>query len=192
MFSFMKAVILNGSNENENPLNTWEKLIVEILDNYGWQVETVELRNKKLATCIGCFGCWIKTPGECILKDEGREICKNVARSDLLVLLTPLTFGGYSFELKKMMDRLIPNLLPLFTKINGETHHKTRYEKKPKLLAIGYQPQHDEESERIFKELVHRNALNMDNPTSYVEVVVGEVNDITVGEEILRNIEVIS
>jgi hypothetical protein len=32
----------------------------------------------------------------------------------------------------------------------------------------------------------------MDNPTSYVEVVAGEVNDITVGEEIIRNIEVIS
>lgn len=192
MFSFMKAVILNGSNENENPLNTWEKSIIESLENHRWQVETVELRNKKLATCIGCFGCWIKTPGQCILKDEGQEICKAVARSDLLVLLTPLTFGGYSFELKKMMDRLIPNLLPLFTKINGEMHHKTRYEKKPKLLAIGYNFQHDEESERIFKELVHRNALNMDNPTSYVEVVAGEVNDITVGEEILRNIEVIS
>ena len=188
----MKAVILNGSNEDENLLNNWEKLIIEILDNQGWQVETFELRNKKLATCIGCFGCWIKTPGECILKDEGIDICKAVAKSDLLVLLTPLTFGGYSFELKKMMDRLIPNLLPLFTKINGEMHHKTRYEKKPKLLAIGYNFQHDDESERIFRELVHRNALNMDNPLSHTEVVDGNINDITEAEEILRSIEVIS
>ena len=76
----MKAVILNGSNEDENLLNNWEKLIIEILDNQGWQVETFELRNKKLATCIGCFGCWIKTPGECILKDEGIDICKAVAK----------------------------------------------------------------------------------------------------------------
>ena len=192
MFNFMKALILNGSNDDENPLNIWEKSIIELLDNHGWQVETVELRNKKLATCIGCFGCWIKTPGQCILKDEGQEICKAVARSDLLVLLTPLTFGGYSFELKKIVDRLIPNLLPLFTKINGEMHHKTRYEKNPKLLAIGYQPQHDEESERIFRELVHRNSINMDSPVKYAEIVTGEMNDITEGEVILRNIEVIS
>jgi multimeric flavodoxin WrbA len=192
MFNFMKALILNGSNDDENPLNIWEKSIIELLDNHVWQVETVELRNKKLATCIGCFGCWIKTPGQCILKDEGQEICKAVARSDLLVLLTPLTFGGYSFELKKIVDRLIPNLLPLFTKINGEMHHKTRYEKNPKLLAIGYQPQHDEESERIFRELVHRNSINMDSPVKYAEIVTGEMNDITEGEVILRNIEVIS
>ena len=90
------------------------------------------------------------------------------------------------------MDRLIPNLLPLFTKINGEMHHKTRYEKKPKLLAIGYNFQHDDESERIFEELVHRNALNMDNPLSHTEVVDGNINDITEAEEILRSIEVIS
>ena len=91
-----------------------------------------------------------------------------------------------------MMDRLIPNLLPLFTTINGEMHHKARYEKKPKLLAIGYNPQHDEDSTRIFRELVHRNALNMDNPASLAEMVGGEVDDITECEEILRNIEVIS
>jgi multimeric flavodoxin WrbA len=187
----MKAVVLNGSNRDNNPLNFWENIIVEILKNRRWEVETVELRNIKLSTCIGCFGCWIKTPGQCILKDNGVEICKAVARSDLLVLLTPVTFGGYSFELKKMVDRLIPNLLPLFTKINGEMHHKTRYEKNPKLLVIGYHPQHDEESERIFKELVHRNAINMDSPANHAEVVTGDINDAK-AVVMLRNIKVIS
>jgi len=187
----MKAVVLNGSNRDENPLNIWENIIVEKLENRGWEVETVELRNIKLSTCIGCFGCWIKTPGQCILKDNGVEICKAVARSDLLVLLTPVTFGGYSFELKKMVDRLIPNLLPLFTKINGEIHHKTRYEKNPKLLVIGYHPQYDEESERIFKELVHRNAINMDSPANHAEVVTGDINDVK-GVAMLRKIKVIS
>ncbi len=187
----MKAVVLNGSNEDDNPLNIWENIIVEKLENSDWEVETFELRNIKLATCIGCFGCWIKTPGQCILKDEGLEICKAVARSDLLVLLTPVTFGGYSFELKKMVDRLIPNLLPLFTKINGEIHHKTRYEKNPKLLAIGYHPHYDEESERIFKELIHRNAINMDSPAKHAEVVNDDINDLK-GAVMLRNIKVIS
>ncbi len=42
------------------------------------------------------------------------------------------------------------------------------------------------------EELVHRNALNMDNPLSHTEVVDGNINDITEAEEILRSIEVIS
>ena len=157
----MKAVILNGSNNDKSPLNIVENIVDKELRKNEWEVETFELRNKKLDTCIGFFGCWLKTPGQCILKDEGSEIAKAVARSDLLILLSPVTFGGYSFHLKKMLDRLIPNLLPFFTKINGEIHHKYRYKKSPRLIAVGYLPKHDKESERIFKLLLSRNALNM-------------------------------
>lgn len=171
----MRAVILNGSNDDESPLNTGGNIIAEELKKNDYEVEMVELRNVGLATCIGCFGCWIKTPGECILKDQGREIAKAVARSDLLILLSPVTFGGYSFQLKKMLDRLIPNLLPLFTKINGEMHHKHRYREKSKLLAIGHLAEHDEESERIFKALIGRNALNMHSPTNYAGVIKDNV-----------------
>jgi multimeric flavodoxin WrbA len=173
----MKAVILNGSNDNESPLNIGENIVAEELKKGKWKVKTFELRNEKIATCIGCFGCWIKTPGQCILKDQGQEITKAVAKSDLLILFSPVTFGGYSFQLKKMLDRLIPNLLPLFTKINGEIHHKYRYEKKPKLLAVGHLPKHDGESERIFKALVGRNALNMHSPANYAEIVTGDLTN---------------
>ena len=188
----MNAVILNGSNEDETSLKIWENIITKKLETQGWQVNTVELRNKKLATCIGCFGCWIKTPGQCILNDEGQEIAKTVARSDFMILLTPITFGGYSYQLKKMLDRLIPNLLPIFTKINGEIHHKPRYIKNPKLLALGYLSEHDEESERIFEELVGRNAINMSNPANHAEIITGTItklpnNKITT---ILKNIGV--
>jgi len=172
----MKAVILNGCNDDEGPLNVGENIVVEKLKKGKWEVETFELRDEKIATCIGCFGCWIKTPGQCILKDQGQEIAKAVARSDLLILFSPVTFGGYSFHLKKMLDRLIPNLLPIFTKINGEIHHKYRYDKKPKILAVGHLHESDEESERIFKALVSRNALNMHSPTNYAEVVTGDMN----------------
>ena len=173
----MKAVILNGANNDKSPLNTLENILFQQLSENQWEVENFELRNIKLATCIGCFGCWIKTPGQCIIHDEGPEIAKAVAISDLLILLSPLTFGGYSFHLKKMLDRLIPNLLPNFTKINGEIHHKYRYKKSPKLLAIGYLPNHDIESERIFKVLISRNALNMHSPTNYTEIVIGDVTN---------------
>ena len=187
----MKAVILNGSNNEKSPLNIVEKTIIEELNKNEYKVEAFELRNKKLATCIGCFGCWIKTPGQCILKDEGPEIAKAVARSDILILLSPVTFGGYSFHLKKILDRLIPNLLPHFTKINGEIHHKYRYKKSPKLLAVGYLPEHDEESERIFKLLLSRNALNMHSPANYAEIFTGSMTKNKIISS-LKNIEAIT
>jgi len=50
---------------------------------------------------MGCFGCWNKTPGTCVMKDDSAKIAKAVVNSDLLIFLTPITFGGYSSELKK-------------------------------------------------------------------------------------------
>lgn len=26
--------------------------------------------NGKIQHCIGCFGCWVKTPGACVIRDE--------------------------------------------------------------------------------------------------------------------------
>ena len=26
--------------------------------------------------CAGCFGCWIKTPGECAQHDDGALLCR--------------------------------------------------------------------------------------------------------------------
>ena len=78
------------------------------------------------------------------------------------VYVTPIVFGGYSYELKKLLDRQICNILPFMKKNEtGETHHPPRYETNTKFIAIGVLPKPEEESEEIFKTLVGRNALNM-------------------------------
>jgi multimeric flavodoxin WrbA len=173
----MKVVILNGSDK-EYALNHAGEMLALELENKGWDVESYQLSKVKIATCIGCYGCWLKTPGQCILKDTGQEIAEKVIKSDLLIMLSPVTFGGYSFHLKKVVDRLIPNILPFFTRIDGELHHKPRYEKNPKFLAIGYLPHHNEESENIFTALVNRNAINMHSPENYAEVINGDKSDL--------------
>ena len=45
--------------------------------------------------------------------------------------------GGYSSELKNAVDHLIPNILPFFANVDGETHHKPRYKRYAKLLIPG-------------------------------------------------------
>lgn len=173
----MKALILNGS-DGEAVLNNVSKVLALELKNKGLNVERYDLSTEKISTCIGCYGCWLKTPGQCIINDKGQEIAEKVIKSDLLILLSPVTFGGYSFHLKKVIDRLIPNILPFFTKIDGEIHHKPRYKKNPKILAIGYVPQQDKESERVFAALISRNAINMHSPKNHVEFINDEEGDI--------------
>jgi multimeric flavodoxin WrbA len=87
------------------------------------------------------------------------------------VYVTPVTFGGFSSELKKAVDRLIPNISPYFARVQGETHHQRRYAHSPSLIGLGILPQPDREAEAIFKTLVEHNALNWRSSRTAAAVV---------------------
>ena len=169
----MKAVLLDGSLNGEPGASHVRGLVTGELEARGWEVQPFTLRELEIRPCIGCFGCWVQTPGQCLMDDAAREIAPAVINSDLVIYLTPVTFGGYSSELKKALDRNICLILPFFTKIGGEIHHKPRYDRYPRLLGLGLLPEADAESERIFKTLVGRNALNMHAPAHAVGVILG-------------------
>jgi len=157
----MKALILDGTKSNNNESIKIFDLMLEELKNLNWEVISIVLEDKNLAYCTGCFGCWIQTPGECVIKDFEENVVRDMIHSDLIIYLTPIMFGGYSSILKKALDRQIGRVLPYFTKIDGEVHHSKRYEKLQSLLSIGLLEKHDTEKEEIFKTLVARNAINM-------------------------------
>jgi len=188
----MKAVIFNGAKEGDLTIKAIEKTIADQLAKEGWEVEPIELRNMHIANCIGCFGCWVKTPGTCVIDDYGRETTRKAIQSDLLVWLTPVTFGGYSSELKKALDRIIPILLPYFQTYHGQIHHKMRYKKYPKLLVIGVQ-EPDVNYEETFMALAERNILNFRPPAYAVSVFQRDKDPKTIPsfvEEQLKKAEV--
>ncbi len=160
----MKAIILNGARNNEKILDDVHKIVAAKLSDFNYDIKPFILRELNITHCIGCFECWIKTPGICRFKDDGPQIVKALIKSDLLICITPVTFGGYSSELKKALDRTICRISPFFMKIEGETHHKRRYEQYPSFMGIGVLPQSDPDSEKIFKTLVYRNSLNFHSP----------------------------
>ena len=166
----MKALLLNGSLKNDNDFNMICSSIVELLERDGFEVEQIMLKDIEVAACQGCFDCWVRTPGQCKIDDYGRDIAKRMVQSNLIIHFSPIIFGGYSSELKKVIDRFIPTILPFFTKRNGDTHHKYRYKNRGSIIAVGVIDKPDEEKEVLFKELVYRNSLNMGAPVH--EVIV--------------------
>ncbi|MCK4348083.1 MAG: flavodoxin family protein [Thermoplasmatales archaeon] len=180
----MKALILDGSTEENFTLKIVHDVIIDEFKNMGWKVNSRVLRDLKIGSCYGCFKCWVQTPGICIIDDVERDIAKEAIQSDLLIFLTPVTFGGYSSELKKAVDRLIPLIMPFFIKIDGEVHHKSRYERYPSLMGIGVLPNEDKESEQLFKTLVNRNAINFHSPTHTAGVIISNQDKELIREEI--------
>lgn len=175
-------------------MDTVHEIIVDELTGIGWDVESFALRELSISYCLGCFECWVKTPGICKFDDDGRHIAGEFIRSDLAIFFTPLTFGGYSSELKKALDRIICLVSPFFKRISGEVHHKRRYERYPSLMGIGVLPQSEDDSEKIFKTLVSRNALNFHSPAHIGGVVLssqGREENRKVIRSLLNAIEVV-
>lgn len=168
----LKAVIFNGALANKNQQMTFQKIIEEELTNIGMETESLILNQIEIKNCIGCFKCWDTTPGICsgVKGDSGEEIKKKVINSDLLVFLTPLTFGGYSSELKKILERLLGTLQPGVFRKNGESHHLKRYDRYPSILAIATTDERDEKEAKLFKNLIERHSLNFHPPKHETEV----------------------
>jgi multimeric flavodoxin WrbA len=156
----MKAILLDGSHENDGTGERARAALAAELQDQGWEVEHVLLRERDIGPCAGDFFCWVRTPGTCMLDDDNRTIAAAIVASDLVVYLTPVTFGGYSSALKRMVDHQIQNVSPFFAQVEGETHHQKRYRKNPDLLAVGWLDAPEPRSEAIFRHLVRRNAIN--------------------------------
>ena len=94
--------------------------------------------NVKAAKCIGCFNCWLKTPGICRFSDKLQNVGQLVLSSKNLIIITEMLYGGVSIPVKRVLDRSIPGITPFFKKKNGQLHHLQRYKSETEIKAIFY------------------------------------------------------
>jgi multimeric flavodoxin WrbA len=179
----MKAMLVDGSFSGDNLSQKVLGMARIQLGARGVDVDEIVLREKTMHDCIGCFGCWVKTPGLCIFDDFGREYARMEMETDLVVAITPVTYGGYSSLLKRAMDRQICVLLPYMKSRDGETHHPLRYRYYPRLLVIGTLPKPSVGMERTFSKLVARNGINGNTKADSL-LISGESDDGTIKEGI--------
>ncbi len=167
----MKTLILDGSHANDLTAEQVTSALQAELAARNWTSETIVLREQKIGNCAGDFFCWIRKPGVCNTNDDNRIIAEKIVQSDLVIYLTPVTFGGYSSELKRAVDHQIQNISPFFATVGGETHHQKRYSKYPSVITVGWADQPNAQVEAVFRHLVHRNAINMYSPASVCGLV---------------------
>jgi multimeric flavodoxin WrbA len=167
-----KITILNGTGAGEKDLSPILGILTDVLKQNETQLQVFSPGTMKLAHCIGCFGCWLETPGFCRFKEPPyKEIYKAWMQSDIVILLTSVTFGGYSSPVKKIVERIVPALLPYMARYHGEFHHRPRYSKYPRLIGIGLQDKPNTAEAEIFKLLVGRHAIDMHAPSYAAEVI---------------------
>ncbi|MDR2350220.1 MAG: flavodoxin family protein [Deltaproteobacteria bacterium] len=80
----------------------------------------------RVANCVGCFKCWYKTPGTCVTKDRAGVFPKLLAEHDEILIVSRLVFGGFSPEVKAVLERSLPFVLPFMSIRDGKTAHERR------------------------------------------------------------------
>ncbi len=134
----MKILALNSSPRGDGESKTELMLnsLVEGMRAAGAEVEVVDLRNKTIKNCAGCFSCWTKRPGTCIQKDDmTRELFPKWLASDLVVYASPLYHFSVNAAMKAFIERTLPVLEPFFLRHNGQTYHPLRA-KTPKIVIL--------------------------------------------------------
>ena len=116
--------------------------------------------DERIKHCIGCFGCWVKTPGECVIKDGFDRTGCDMGKCEELIMISECLYGGFSEFVKKVQDRAISYVRGDFDIVDNETRHRRRYSNRIKLSAYFYGDDITEEEKRTAEGIVKANAKN--------------------------------
>ena len=100
----MNIVILDGNPDSQN--NAFEAYIADLVNALRakqHEAAVLPLREMDIKYCTGCFGCWVKTPGQCVVRDDSHTVCRAMINSDFTLWAAPLRMGFLSALLKKVM-----------------------------------------------------------------------------------------
>ena len=99
-------------------------------------IKLIEAGDKKIGNCIGCNFCWLKTPGECAVKDDYEEIFKEIIHAKELWVISDTALGFINHKGKNFFDRILP-IATMYLKFKGkEMRHVARYKSTPDVGII--------------------------------------------------------
>jgi hypothetical protein len=134
----MHILALNSS-PRDNDTSKTELVLQKFLEGArrtGAETETLYLRQYKINHCLGCYNCWIKTPGRCVQKDDMSEVLfERYIKSDLVVLASPIYCATMNARMKLFLERCLPMMDPSAAMPEGGGV-PYRFEKMPRVVAL--------------------------------------------------------
>ena len=134
----MNVCLINGSPKG-NRSNTY-RLSSAFLDGLRLKTElTVKevcVSKRNIKPCLGCFGCWNRTPGKCCIDDDMADILETMLWADVILWSFPLYYFSVPGPLKNLMDRQLPLSLPFMSKDSESGGHPSRFDMSRKRHVV--------------------------------------------------------
>jgi multimeric flavodoxin WrbA len=127
---------------------------------YNEPLNIVRLGEHPITPCIGCWSCWVKTPGRCVMKDQMAENYPNYVNSDTVVLLMDTAQGFINHQAKAFLDRTIPHYHPYIEIVDGECHHVARYKSYPDMVFYFDTEGLTNQEEQVIEDYLYRTAYH--------------------------------
>jgi multimeric flavodoxin WrbA len=113
-------------------LNTLEsgdcsEQIKALLAGKDENIEIVNTADMKIAHCMGCNMCWLKTPGVCAIRDDYEIILKKLVAAENFWIVADTKFGFVGYRGKRVLDRVVPMLNMYIEFRDGWERHQLRY-----------------------------------------------------------------
>ncbi len=105
----------------------------------GAETRLIQVRELNLEPCIGCYSCWVQTPGRCIHRDGMDRGIEAWAAADLVVIGTPVYHGTMTGLMKTFLDRLLPRYEPWLVPsahIEGGSGHPARGPEPGRMVIV--------------------------------------------------------
>ncbi len=176
----MKYLVINGNPyRDRKEMDGYINRLFDAIKSAGHEAQTLVLRDMKIKPCTGCFNCWVKNPGNCIIQDDANDVARQYIASDHVILASPLIMGFISSLLKNTMDRNIPLVHPHLEEVDGEAHHKKRYDKYPVIsFLLEKESFTDAEDIDIVTGIFQREAINVRSSLGFVKFIDTPVQEV--------------
>jgi len=176
----MNITILNGNpDENNTAFDGYLAHLSDQLVSYGHNITSFELRSMDISYCIGCFGCWVKSPGECRSEDDSVVVSRAYINSDFVLYTSPVIMGFYSALLKKVTDKFIQLVEPYMEFVDGESRHLARYDRYPLVgLLLEKGADCDDEDISIIADTHKNTALNFKSKLVFTKLTHDSVDEV--------------
>jgi len=122
----MRILVLNGSpKKKSDTFRLTDAFLRGINRNNDHEIDVVNVIEKNISPCTGCFGCWTNADGYCVIQDDQNNILDLFRTADLVIWSFPLYCFGMPSHLKAVLDRRIPFLkMKMVEEPDGRVRHE--------------------------------------------------------------------